>query len=428
MSEVNAVSTTVTDDPTDAVLLERYTSRREDAAFAALVRRYSPLVLSVCRRVLQHEQDAEDALQAVFCVLARKAASIRRRGAVGAWLHGVAYRIARKARARRGRQPVSQSNLPDIPAAEDSPEWAWKELRPILDAEVNHLPTKCRQVFVLCYLEGLTNEQAAAQLGCPLGTVLSGLARARELLRARLTRRGLTLSAAMLAAALGRHAAATPVRAGLAEAAVQMGLRYAAGQAVGAGVATLADGFLKALLRARLTITFGLVSALAVVVAVVCLLWYRSRGAGAGNPPAPAARAVATPQAEREKLQGSWQVVGMERAGQQVPAQANQGFQGYGFRFTGSRWTMSVPGGPPMAPMPFVLDPSQEPKAIDLTMFPGKTIPGIYQVDEDSLTLCVDFDPAGTGGKRPTTFRTQPDALDVTRFVLRREPVRPGGP
>jgi uncharacterized protein (TIGR03067 family) len=218
------------------------------------------------------------------------------------------------------------------------------------------------------------------------------------------------------------------VQAGLAEAAAQMGLRYAAGQAVRAGVATLADGFIKALLRARLTITIGLVSALAVVVAVVCLLWYRSQGAGAGNTPAPAARAVATPQTEREKLQGSWQVVGMEGASGPAEAQENQGFQGYGFRFTGSRFSMSFPDGPPMALMPFVLDPSQEPKAIDLTMLPGRTLLGIYQVDGDSLRLCLDFDPAEDGGKRPTMFRTQPDAPKLTLFDLRREPVRPGGP
>ena len=130
------------DEFTDEDLLERFTSRRDEAAFAALVRRHGPLVLGVCRRVLHHAQDAEDALQATFCVLARKAAAIRRRGAVGAWLYAVAFRLARKARAGRGRRPVSQSDLPDIPAAESSPEWAWKELRPILDEEVNRLPDK----------------------------------------------------------------------------------------------------------------------------------------------------------------------------------------------------------------------------------------------------------------------------------------------
>jgi RNA polymerase sigma factor (sigma-70 family) len=422
MADANAVSAMATDELTDEVLLERYTSRREEAAFAILVRRYSPLVLSVCRRVLHHEQDAEDAFQAVFCVLARKAASIRQRAAVGAWLHAVAYRIARKARAKRGRQPVSRSNLPDIPDAEGSPEWAWKELRPILDEEVNRLPKKCRQVFILCYLEGLTNEQAAAHIGCPLGTVLSGMSRARELLRARLTRRGLALSAGILTAALGHHAAATAVQAALAETAVQTGLRYAAGRPVAAGVARLADEFLRTVLRARLAITVGLVSVLGVVVTVVSLPWYRSRGGGAGNTPG-AAVVAATPETERAKLQGNWKVISFTMAGKPF---ADKDLQGLRFTFAGSEWVMSTPGQP-LPLRPFVLAPSQEPKAVDFTTPAGKVLRGIYRLDGDSLMLCVDHDPMGTG-KRPTAFQSLPDAPDVGLFVLHREPAGPGGP
>src|SRR5262245_30136651 len=177
MAEANAVSAAGADDLADEVLLERFTSRREEAAFADLVRRHGPLVLGVCRRVLHHEQDAEDAFQAVFCVLARRARSIRKRAAVGAWLHAVAYRLARNAQKGRSRQPVAAANLPDIPAPDEPSEWVGRELRPILDEEVNRLPEKYRQAFVLCYLEGRSNERAAAELGCPLGTVLSRLAR-----------------------------------------------------------------------------------------------------------------------------------------------------------------------------------------------------------------------------------------------------------
>jgi RNA polymerase sigma factor (sigma-70 family) len=422
MAEVDAVSTTGADEQPDEALLERYTTRREDAAFTALVRRHSPMVLGVCRRVLHHEQDAEDAFQAVFCVLARKAASISKRAAVGAWLYAVAYRIARKARAKRGRQPVSQSDLPEIPAAEDSPEWAWKELRPILDSEVSRLPKKCRQAFILCYLEGLTNEQAAAQLGCPLGTVLSGLARARELLRTRLTRRGLALSAAMLTAALSQHAATAAVQAGQAETAARLGLRYAAGQPVGAHVATLADSFLKTLLQARLAMTLGLASVLVVVVAVVYVLEFRPAGAGAGN--TPAARAATTAQAEREKLQGVWRVISFTNGGQALPDQQVQAMR---FTFTGGEWAMSGPGIEP-PPRPVALDPFREPKAIDFTMPTGKVLLGIYQLDGNSLMICVDHDPAGTGDKRPTAFRSERDTPDVGLFVLRREPAGPGGP
>ena len=425
MAEAHTVDATRVEDLADEVLLERYTARREEAAFAVLVRRYSPLVLSVCRRVLRHEQDAEDAFQAVFCVLARKADSITKRAAVGAWLHGVAFRIARKARAGRGRQPVSQSDLPDIPAAESSPEWAWKELRPILDEEVNRLPAKYRQAFILCYLEGRTNEQAAAQLGCPLGTVLSRLARARERLRVRLTRRGVALSAGVLAAALGHHAAAAGVPAGLADTAVQVGLRYAARQAVGAGVARLADWFLKTLPRARLAIMLGLASALVVVVVVVGLVWFRSGNAGQGGALTPGARAAAAMVAERQKLQGTW------RWDVPVPkgAPAMQGLvQEMRYIFQGSQWGMTFLG-PQARPVmqPFTIDPSQEPKAIDLTMPDGKVVHGIYRLEGDTLTLCLDYDFEGTGRPRPTAFRARPDA-GIDLHELKREPGGPGAP
>jgi RNA polymerase sigma factor (sigma-70 family) len=390
------------DELTDEVLLERYTSRRDETAFAVLVRRHGPLVLGICRRVLHHEQDAEDAFQAVFCILATRARSIHHRAALGAWLHAVAYRIARKARAGREREPVSEMTFPDVPEAERSPEWLWREIRPVLDEEVNRLPEKYRQAFVLCYLDERTTEQAAAQLGCPLGTVLSRLARARERLRARLTRRGLALSAAALAAALGSQAATVAVRAELANAAVQAGLHYATGQPIAAGVARLADGFLKALARDRLTVTLGLVTVLGVIVTVVFLLWFFSRSAGL----------ALVPQSDLDKLQGSWQVVAVERVGQ---ARAeNPGIQ---FVFAGNQVTMVVQGNQ-SPPMFFVLDPSQEPKAVDFTMQDGKSLLGIYQVDGESLQLCVDFDQAGKGGKRPTSFRPEGGGA---LFVMRRE-------
>jgi uncharacterized protein (TIGR03067 family) len=303
---------------------------------------------------------------------------------------------------------VSETDLRDIPAAEGSPEWVWRELRPILDQEVNRLPRKYRHAFVLCNLEGQTNEQAAVQLGCPLGTVLSRLARAREQLRARLTRRGLALSAGALAATLESHAAGAALQAGLAKAAVQAGVRYAAGQPVAAGIAALADGFLKALIRARLTSGLALVSALGVVVVFLLLLWFPWRGAGP----------AASPEAEPDKLQGSWQVVSIEKVGQ---VEANPDMR---FVFADNQLTLIV-AGIRTPPMLFVLDPSQEPKAIDYSMPAGKVLRGIYQVNGDSLQLCLDYDLAGTGGKRPTAFRPQPDAPVL---VLRRDRTEPDRP
>jgi RNA polymerase sigma-70 factor (ECF subfamily) len=172
----------------NANLLERFARRRDEAAFAALVRRHGPLVLSVCRRVLRHEQDAEDAFQATFLVLARKAGSIRKRESVGSWLYGVAYRIARKAKASKARQPVQLTKLREIAAAESSHEWMTYELRALLDQEVNRLPDKYRLPFVMCYVEGKTNKEAAQQLRCPVGTLASRLVRACARLRGRLTR------------------------------------------------------------------------------------------------------------------------------------------------------------------------------------------------------------------------------------------------
>jgi RNA polymerase sigma factor (sigma-70 family) len=397
----------------DEVLLERYTAGRDEAAFAALVRRYGPLVLAVCRRALGHEQDAEDAFQATFCVLARKAGSISRRGAVGAWLHAVAYRIARKARAGRGRRPVYQSNFPDLPAAEGAPGWVWMDLWAVLDEELSRLPDKLRLPFVLCHLEGRTNEQAAAQLGCPLGTVRSRLARARDRLRGRLTRRGLVLSAGLLAAALARPEAFAEVRAGLVDAAVRAASHYAAGKPapagpLPAGVAALADSFLRARFWARLGTALGSLAALGIGAALVSLALHLPRGARpAGGPPAPGPAASA--RADREGLQGAWKVVGAESDGKAMPP------RGLRMTFEDGQWTMAAEGFR-SEPMPFVLDPAGEPKGIDLPRGPGVVWQGIYRLDGDSLKLCVNRG----GGGRPTDFVTKPGS-NCCLFVLERE-------
>src|SRR5438105_9660389 len=179
MADTSAVSAGA-DELSDQVFLERFTSRREEEAFAALVRRHGPMVLGVCRRVLQHEQDAEDAFQAVFCVLAHKAGTIRRRTAMGGWLYAVASRIARKAKTLQMRRRMHASALPDVPAPDNPPDWEWRDLWSILDEEINRLPERYRQPFVLCHLEGKTTQEAAAELRCPPGTVSSRLTRARE--------------------------------------------------------------------------------------------------------------------------------------------------------------------------------------------------------------------------------------------------------
>jgi RNA polymerase sigma factor (sigma-70 family) len=216
---------------TDRQLLARFTTQRDETAFATLVRRHGPLVLGVCRRVLGHEQQAEDAFQAAFLILARKAAAMRWQDSIGNWLYGVAYRVARKERARAARRRQCESQPPVLPEPEASPEPAWRELAAVLDEELHGLPGECRSALVLCYLNGLTRDQAALQLGWSLRTLDRRLERGRELLRTRLIQRGLTLSAALLGTVLGQSATAAvpPVLAGAASKAAA---RYAAGTAL----------------------------------------------------------------------------------------------------------------------------------------------------------------------------------------------------
>lgn len=193
---------------TDEALLQRFCASRDDDAFTALVRRHGPMVFTVCRRVLHGRPEVDDAFQATFLVLARKAEAIARPAQLAAWLHGVAYRTALKARGDLGRresreQPVQR--LPDQAA----PEWSPLDWHAVLDEEITRLPDKYRVPVLLCYLRGHTNEEAARALGCPKGTIQSRLAEARERLRGRLQRRGVTLSVAVLVATL-RHSKAAP--------------------------------------------------------------------------------------------------------------------------------------------------------------------------------------------------------------------------
>ena len=260
-------------DLTDGQLLHGYVSNREQSALATLVRRHGPMVWSVCRRILGNWHDAEDAFQATFLVLVRKAPSIASRDLLADWLYGVAQQTALKARAtgakRRSRE-VHVTEIPE-PTSDDS---AWNDLRPVLDQELSALPSKYRAVIVLCDLEGKTRKEVAIQLGVPEGTVASRMATARTMLARRLIRLGLPVSGGVLANVLSHNASASAVPASVIFATIKAANLYSAVQAVAGGAisiaaAALAEGILKAML-------FNKIKLVVVVVATAGLL------AGAG--------------------------------------------------------------------------------------------------------------------------------------------------
>jgi RNA polymerase sigma factor (sigma-70 family) len=294
--------------PPDRHLLERFLASGDEAAFAALVRRHGAMVLGVGRRLLHDAHAAEDVFQATFLILARQAASIRKRQAVGSWLYGVAYRVAARAReaaaARRRRERRAPALLPADPAAEVT----WRELGAVLDEELRRLPDRYRAPLVLCFLEGKTQDEAARESGCCKSTLRRRLEHGRDLLRRRLLRRGVALSVGLLAAMLSQGPATAAVSAALVEAAVRAGRLSRAGPAgapaVSAEVAALVDGAGRATALTRLKVV-------AVVLAVALLgtgAGWLAHQAGEAKPPLPkpdgalhAADPPAGPQAAEQR-------------------------------------------------------------------------------------------------------------------------------
>jgi RNA polymerase sigma factor (sigma-70 family) len=252
---------------TDAHLLECFVRRRDEAAFEALVRRHGPMVLGVCRRLLRNAQDAEDAFQATFLVLVRKAAALGHRELLGNWLYGVAYRTALDARAAAARRRARERQVSPMPEAEvNEGADVGRDLRGLLDRELNRLPDKYRVPVVLCDLQGRTRRDVADQLGVPVGTLSGRLTTAHRLLARRLGRYGLSLAGGALAAVLSEGAAPACVPAPLVAATVE-----AAAGAVSAPAAALAEGVVKALLLRKLKIVTAVVLAAAPVVGAAVL-------------------------------------------------------------------------------------------------------------------------------------------------------------
>jgi RNA polymerase sigma factor (sigma-70 family) len=271
----------------DAQLLRRFVASRDQAAFELLVWRHGPMVLGACRRLLADPQDAEDAFQATFLALVRKAQTVSHGEAIGGWLHQVAYRMALRLRMARARRAgLEQPGVEQVAAAPGTEPGA-AELRRVLDEEIDRLPARQRHAFVLCCLEGRTGEEAARLLGCRPGTVSSRLTRAREQLRSRLLRRGLAPATGALAVGMGVDALATPVPPDL----VGTTLRSAVG-APTAVIVSHVEGVLRAMFINKLKRAAFAIITVGVLIAggVLARHALQAQPPGQQAPPAPAAQ------------------------------------------------------------------------------------------------------------------------------------------
>jgi RNA polymerase sigma factor (sigma-70 family) len=267
----------------DGQLLDRFAGRRDAWAFEGIVERYGPLVWGVCRRVLRHHHDAEDAFQATFLVLARRAASVMPREKLGNWLYGVAYQTAMKARATRAKRRVRERPAREITEPEAVPDEHADESLSRLDREVARLPDKYRLPIILCELEGKTHRQAAEQLGWPVGTVSGRLSRARALLTSRLSRPGTPLTVGALGVLLAHDAARAGVPPELIRSTAQAASLSMAGKAATAGmvsarVASLTGEVLKTMLLNKLKLATAMLLVALALAAGGASFAYRAHG------------------------------------------------------------------------------------------------------------------------------------------------------
>jgi RNA polymerase sigma-70 factor (ECF subfamily) len=326
---------------TDGDLLEGFISQRDEGAFEALVRRHGPMVLGVCRRILRNEADAEDAFQATFLVLVRKAASIRPRGMVGNWLYGVAHNTAQKAKTLNERRRAREKEAVSRPKPEPFPE-DQHERQALLHQELRTLPDKYRAAIVLCDLEAKSIKEAARQLGCPPGTIGTRLARGRGLLARRLARQGLILSGGAIAALLSSSEASASVLSPLVASTVQAASRIAAEQAASGLGCVQGAAWAKGVIKAMSLTSFKMVVALLAVGGIWSLGAFTPAPSRSGLPGPVQTAQQKDARAAENILQNS----GFEE-GDQTPAHWSQGAEIEGVEYiwdkeTGKRGKASL--------------------------------------------------------------------------------------
>jgi RNA polymerase sigma-70 factor (ECF subfamily) len=397
----------------DAELLERFVTERDESTFAALVARHGPMVFGVCRRMLRHAQDAEDAFQSTFLVLVRKAASIGRRELLGNWLYGVAIRVASRARLLAARRQTRELVDREHGAVATREPVQSSDSSVVVVEEVGNLPIKYRIPVVLCYLEGRSNEEAADELGCPVGTVKTRLSRAREMLRKRLTRRGLTLGTAAITTALSAEALAVSLPPVMVDSTLKAAVCFAANDAdagglVSAQAVALTKGVLHTMFVTKIKNLAALMLALAVIVA----------GAGAFTYHLLAGETAAE-KTDKDNIQGMWKVVSAKENGAEVGGDEGDRIKSATWKITADKITVTVKGEDRVAT--YKLDAEAKPKTIDIVYNrPGQddeVIMGIYKLEGDKLTIC-----GGRANKteRPTEFESKEDS-GIVLMVLKRE-------
>jgi RNA polymerase sigma factor (sigma-70 family) len=397
----------------DRQLLDRFATGHGEAAdlqFQALVERHGPMVLRVCRRLLDDPNDAEDAFQATFLVLLRHAGRIRERGSVAAWLHGVAARIAARARVEAARRRRIERRGIRLAVA-DSDMAERLDLASLVQHELARLPEKYRAPIVLCYMEGLTHEGAAEQLGWPIGTVRGRLSRARDLLRTGLTRRGVTASAGLVAVESLAESASAAVPAALREATVQAAGRVLAGQTIAsvatARVAAWAGSVSRALIFCRWKTALGL----------LCTIGALGTGLGlalvAANPRQPQAKPTQSPVAQNDRaaslremlqLKGTW---ASEEIMEETINDVRQPAKTVKIIWSVDRDTIteSDEHGFARHTYRFRIDQAQTPKSVDLTLLnTGLELRGIYKIEGDTLRICQGLERPRDFEKRETQF------------------------
>jgi RNA polymerase sigma factor (sigma-70 family) len=359
----------------------------------------------------------DDAFQATFLVLARKAPSLHTPNLLGNWLYGVAYRIASKIRAANIRQRTREARVVDLPAPDPNDDASWRDLRRVLDDELLRLPERYRRPIVLFYLEGKSAEEVATALGRPRGTVLSQLARAREQLRIRLSRRDLALSVGVLASLLERMASSdAAVPKPLLNVGVQSLTASAAG--VSAQARLLARQILKDMVLRRLW-TIGSPLFAPLLVFSAGFVSYRALHSRPAAVVETQARSdPAGPRSDLDGLKGDWQVVWVEQDGQVLPKDR--------FPVTSLKIqddTILHEGGPhQFLKVHFRIYPDRQPKAMDMESegYHGDRYYAIYALEGDTLTICRPDDAT-----RPAKFASSPGS-NVLVYTAKRVP--PDGP